>query len=331
MRAARISLIACVVCLGLSGCATTLLDDYDHQASLAYRIDNPDRDNLWDTSDTNGNGIIDEGETAGPVFDLAKLPREQSIFAASNIAPPLRTPATNFGSSTSSLSAYTYSSGNASFEGDNNEPGELRPYTETYGMQFSRTHLFKPKQRRDSSYATSEFEVAYGVRYLRLREYFGLETIDGLLGRTQLNTGYDNEVVGPQLAVDWNIELAGIGFQLGSNVMVGYNLATAEQFVSFGEDSVPSQPDLPLYFSLRPNSSTKKSNDISILPELHATASYELSRMMTFRFGYAAVYLTELRHPDEAIEFSLPNFGIRDSGTSDAWLDGLHASVEWRR
>ena len=71
--------------------------------------------------------------------------------------------------------------------------------------------------------------------------------------------------------------------------------------------------------------------EFSSVAELKASGKYQFNHAVAAQLGYTAIYFSRLRHADESIRWSLPNFGILDSATEHSWMDGLHASVEYRR
>ncbi len=382
------------------GCTSPLLESYDHQRSFSCRIDNPDRDSWWDTSDTNGNGVIDDGETAGPVFDFATLAgvfggNGATINSSFNVQPgtpprptqpafeedflaalvTFRTPPglldgigerVDTGTAESSVpvgrgliaadGVADDLNGNGTkllfddINGDGiHSAGEpfgfdfndlhtfnvsfdrvvAAPHTETYGVQFSRRHRFTAKQSETQEQPTY-FELSYGSRYMRLDEEFIAEATGSLLGRTRVDMRYDNTLIGPQLAIHWHQQRRGWSLDAGTTVMVGYNFAEASQFAIVGQDLIPGR--LNTSSTGRPSTfvSKRQHEELASIAELSAVATYPIIQYLNLQFGYRALYLSELRHAGESIDWSLPSLGILNRG-ANAWLEGLHASVEWRR
>ncbi len=353
------------------GCSSSLFDSYDHQRAFHCRIDNPDRDSWWDTSDTNGNGVVDEGETAGPVFDFATLAGDfrgnaalfdSSTTVQSSTPPRLSQPGfpeviTSVNGSYSGVSGILDSHSGTGYhfffvdtDGDGApDAGEpfgfdfndlyvfkvsfdrvvTAPHTETYGVQFSQRHRFTAKHSKTEE-QPSYFELSYGSRYMRLDEEFIVEATGGLLGKTQVDMRYDNTLIGPQVAVHWHQQRRGWSVEAGTTVMVGYNFAEASQFAIVGQDRLPGGVNSAAIG--RPNSfaSTREHEELASIAELSAVATYPIVQHLNLQFGYRALYLSELRHAGESIDWTLPSLGILNRG-ANAWLEGLHASVEWRR
>lgn len=383
----------------ISGCATPGLASIEHEKSVHCRIDNPDRDSWWDTSDANGNGVIDEGETAGPVFDFASLASNlgrngTSLFSSSpnrtRNLPRASQPANRNGFNAVQINFATPPGYLAGFETYRNVPDtsgfvlltsgdrisddlnrnstsrdsvvyadiesdsaisfiglgvdfdDLHtfnigfdqilsvPHTETYGMQISRTHRFtaKPSTPTDKPHY---LELAYGTRYLRLNEEFLFDGRGDLLGRTQIDMAYDNTLIGPQVAMNWNQQRRGWSLQGGTTLMLGYNFANASQSAIIGEDLAPGAINRNISTTPTTVVSRRQHEELASIAELTASASYPIYRNVNLQFGYRALYLSELRHAGESINWELPSLGILDRGNNSAWLEGLHASVEWRR
>lgn len=404
-RCALLVLVASAV-----GCASPLLSSYQHEKSVHCRVDNPDRDSLWDTSDENGNGVIDDNETVGPVFDFASLAgplsgedvsflpsssplaqrpqpsqpafREDFNNVPVNFGTPpgylrgLRDYSANLNNAPSSadidsgVAGISIASGGDgiidNLDGDslngfffllvdtnNDGTGDtvvaegadfddlhtfniafdrvvVAPHSETHGMQISRTHRFTKKAEQADS-PRNYFEFAYGARHLRLEESFFFGGAGSILGVTTIDMSYDNRLIGPQIGFNWQRQQGGWTLRGGSNLMLGYNFAKAHQRGILGESLAPGAINRPA--SARPNilTSAREHEELASIAELSAAASYQVLRNVAFQLGYRALYLSELRHAGESIDFSLPDLGILDQGDSNAWLEGLHASVEWRR
>ncbi|MEM8946361.1 MAG: hypothetical protein AAGD11_14410 [Planctomycetota bacterium] len=394
------------------GCATGVLDNYEHEHSYHCRIDNPDLDNLWDTSDENGNGLIDEGETAGPVFDFAALAGEfggddsitaitsSSINASTNSVPQSSPQTSTIGSwgvhvnfttpagylqgfgeyavgestetvpaeSVTYVSSVNLVSGNGvndDLDGDTSgvlfvlvdtdrdgipdtevvtdyDFDDLHtfnvsfnriladPHTESHGMQVVSRHRISAKQP-ELGKAAQALELSYGARYLRLTEYFAFEGSGGFLGETTVDMTYDNRLVGPQAAVHWHRNHRDWTVSAGSTLMLGYNFAEAYQLGVVGEALSPGLPNHSLRGTAHRFVAKREHEELASIAEISARASYPLRRDVKLNFGYRALYISDLRHAGESVDWSLPSFGILDNGSSGAWLEGLHASVEWRR
>lgn len=374
------SLAAQLVALALTvltnGCASTVLDSYHHEQSVQCRIDNPDRDNLWDTSDRNGNGLIDEGETIGPVFDFASLSQlsaeGSNLVAAGTTAPGVSRPRptqpafpdsgitglTVFtggdvifdnldGDSTSGLFFVT-----ADTDGDGTpdiivangvdfddlhtfniafDQVLAAPRTEAQGMQVSHQHRITSKAEVPNESSPQIFELSYGARYLRLEERFQFDATGGILGRTYMDMRYNNRLLGPQVSLDWRTNYAGWDFSVGSMLMLGYNFAEASQHATVGQPFAPGAINRPSSAEPDVIASARRHEEFASIAEVGASGSFALRRNMALTLGYRALYMSELRHAGESIDWNLPSFGILDGAGNDAWLEGLHASIEWRR
>lgn len=358
LRLTGIRVLASLLTIAFAnGCATAWLESYDHEQSVSFRIDNPDRDNLWDTSDTNGNGMIDEGEYAGPTFNFARLPRTsthssstegsaESINDSFNNLPPILEIPSNlhggFRDVTTSVSVVSLT-GVLPVDFDDVQvfnTGYSRisivPYTETFGMQLASTHNFRNKNNSANSLVNNlELECSYGVRYHHVHEAFTLNATSNYFGQTNFDTAYENELLGPQVAFNMKKEVFGLVLEAGSSLMLGYNLAEGKQLGSIGQVISPGSYITSIYDPLyvQPNvfASEQENDEFASMAEVHLTAVHELNSSTLVRVGYTSLYFSDLRYFDSNVDQSLPNFGLIDTLTKDTWVSGLHASIEWRR
>lgn len=393
-------LVTLMFILLASGCASSVLDSYHHEQSVQCRIDNPDRDNLWDTSDRNGNGLIDEGETIGPVFDFASLAGQYSGDEISVSSTPARRSNSRswWGATVSFITPPGYLAGIKGTQGqtvpqpitpgfqedlvggvsvagdgivdnldgdstsgfffilddiDGNGTLEIiadgvdfddlhtfniafdrvlaAPRTEAQGMHVSHQHRITSKAEVPEESSPQIFELSYGARYLRLEERFQFDATGGVLGRTYMDMRYNNRLLGPQVSLDWRTNYAGWDCRVGSMLMLGYNFAEASQHATVGQPFAPGAINRPSSAEPDVIASARRHEEFASIAEVGASGSYTLRRNMALTLGYRALYMSELRHAGESIDWNLPSFGILDSAGNDAWLEGLHASIEWRR
>jgi len=203
----------------------------------------------------------------------------------------------------------------------------VRNYTETQGIELMRTvdlsNRFKQKKDQHSSAS-----IAFGARYLRLRDEFYWEGRGGILGLTFANTEVQNSIIGPQIRGKWHTQRGRWGIDIDSRFVWGYNVQDQDQFGAIGQDLVPG--GVNSLATARPNAvrSGRQNENFSPLAELRAEASYNLTSSIAFRLGYTAMFLDNITRASQTQVWALPNLGLSKGGKQDIFINGVNVGFD---
>ena len=335
-----------------AGCAAPVLE-YEDQFTQA-RIDNPDGDNLWDQADRNGNGTIDEDETYSPTvaFQSSSATLDSRPQIPNNTPPTLSIPSVEFGSSSAVAGFSGFSTVNVAFDapvGSQNSSIALPPldfddlifFVPTFnemnlkslaqmrGVQVVRALRFSNhRENSGNPEVEHQFEISTGARYFRLKDDLSFNASGGFIGDVATNTSMDNACVGPQLGAKWYSRSDKWSIDATGDILVGYHNFDGQQLGQLGQELVPGALNRPFNSAPTYISNQQNYNQFSPLGEFDASASYQLSGLVTLRLGYNVFYAGNLRYAEESIQWTLPDMGISDVPGRDEFRKTVYANLE---
>ena len=200
----------------------------------------------------------------------------------------------------------------------------VRNFSETQGIELMKTHRLDNRHRM-AKHQNNVVEVGYGVRYLRLEDEFNVFGTGGVLGTSFWDTSVMNNLVGPQILLNWVNQQKRMRLDIGSRCMLAYNIQNLQQEVSLGEDLVPGEYNRPLYLGPTVANHGKQEEEFSPVIELRAQASYQITRALAARLGYTATFVDNIRRAAQQVKYELPNMGFRDDEvTQDIFINGVN-------
>jgi len=203
----------------------------------------------------------------------------------------------------------------------------VRNYTETQGIELMRTVDLSNrfKQKKDQRNSAS---IAFGARYLRLRDEFYWEGRGSILGLTYANTEVQNSIIGPQIRGKWHTQRGRWGIDIDGRFVWGYNVQDQDQFGAIGQDLVPG--GVNSLATARPNAvrSGRHNENFSPLAELRAEASYNLTSSIALRLGYTAMFLDNITRASQTQVWALPNLGLSKGGKQDIFINGVNVGFD---
>ena len=201
--------------------------------------------------------------------------------------------------------------------------------TKSDGIEIMRTHRLSNSHRMQKN-QNNEVEIGVGVRYLRLRDEFGVVGSGGVMGLSFWETRVDNNVVGPQVAANWTHRRQRVKVDLGGRFLFGYNIQNFDQDVSLGEDLIPGQHNRGLYFVPTVADHGKQENFFSPTAELRAQASYQLTGALALKLGYTAIFVDNISRSANQVRYELPRMGFRhdQAGRQEILINGANAGFE---
>ena len=118
--------------------------------------------------------------------------------------------------------------------------------TNTNGVEIMSTHQLT-NQNYMAKHQNNTVSVSYGARFLRLYDEFDVNALGSIIGDSFWDTSFTNNIVGPQVGVQWVNERQRWRIQTDARFMAGYNIANWNQLGLMGADSIPGALNQLLY------------------------------------------------------------------------------------
>ncbi len=204
---------------------------------------------------------------------------------------------------------------------------QVRNFTETQGIEIMKTYRL-PNKHRMAKHQNNNVVISYGARYLRLNDNFILNGEGGVLGTSSIDTLIENHIVGPQIAMSWQHQRGKFLWDFNGRCLFGYNVQNWGQTAALGEDLVPGQVNSPLFFGPTYSTHGRQDNDFSPVAEMRVQLSYQLTNALALKLGYNALLVDNIRRAAQQIDYTLPNVGLLDGGTSEIFINGVNFGFE---
>ncbi len=200
----------------------------------------------------------------------------------------------------------------------------VRNVTETQGVEIMRTHSLTNRHKMAKRQGNT-LDIAYGVRFLRLRDAFLFEGDGGILGRTFAETKSENQIVGPQIRAMWNRQRGRWNLGVDGRFLFGYNVQDLDQVGAIGENLIPGA--LNSLISGQPTAFAhgRQENNFSPVVELRADLSYQVTGAIAARLGYTGTFVDNITRASQMVRWALPDMGIREgSGNQEIYINGAN-------
>ena len=204
----------------------------------------------------------------------------------------------------------------------------VRNRTSLDGVELMRMHELSTRHKQQQG-RWDNIQFAYGVRLLSLKDDYFMQGLGSVVGRTTVSTEIENQVVGPQIALNWTRRDGKWNFLFSGRAMAGYNIVDVDQNGIFGEELVPGALNRPAIARTVTSVDGDRFNEFSPIAELRAEVHYRLAESITLRAGFTAKYVANVHRAGLSTAFRAPDFGIIDQ-TSDIFVNGLNFGVELR-
>jgi len=205
----------------------------------------------------------------------------------------------------------------------------VRSISRVDGVELMRTHTLSNRHWM-AKHQNQHLELGYGARLLRMKDTFIFDGVSDVLGRTFSETEADNQIVGPQVRLKWQMQQAKWNFSLDGRCLLGYNIGDLSQENGIGELLAPGALNRPLL--LQPTYSTygRQENTFSPVVEFRADVKYQLTRSMALQMGYTALFIDNISRASQLVEYNLPNMGLGQGGEQEVFINGLNFGIEMR-
>jgi len=199
----------------------------------------------------------------------------------------------------------------------------VRNNTQTRGVEVMKTHVLSNRHLQ-STRQGNRWELAYGVRFLRMTDDFLFRGDGDLLGLTQVNMSTENQIVGPQVRAKWSTQRGRWNASVDGRFVFGYNVQDLDQTGDIGQNLLPGGLNSLLHGQPTTFSYSRQANDFSPLVELRAETSYQISRAIALNLGYTAIFVDNITRASQVVEYSLPNMGILPAGQQELFINGVN-------
>ncbi len=212
----------------------------------------------------------------------------------------------------------------------------VRNITETQGVEIMRTHQISNRHQQVKQ-QRSQWEIGYGVRFLRLRDQFRFDGTSDLLGTAGFTTKAENQIVGPQIRAQWNTQRGKWNLGIDTRFLFGYNITDADQTGSIGLDDtggilgtvrnpglVPGGINRLISGQPTTFSYGRRNDEFSPTVELRADASYQITSAIALRLGYTATFVDNISRASQITRYYLPDMGLREGGKQDIFINGAN-------
>jgi len=220
----------------------------------------------------------------------------------------------------------------------------VRNTTETQGVEIMRTYQLDNRHQM-AKRQRSQWEIGYGVRFLRLRDQFMFDGTSDLLGAADFTTEVENQIVGPQIRARWNTQRGRWNLGIDTRFLFGYNITDADQTGSIGLDSNTGNVDadglqivtpglvpgaLNRLISAQPTTFSygRRDNEFSPTVELRVDSSYQVSSAIALRLGYTATFVDSISRASQITRYFLPDMGLREGGKQDIFINGVNIGFD---
>ncbi|MEN0110906.1 MAG: BBP7 family outer membrane beta-barrel protein, partial [Planctomycetota bacterium] len=204
----------------------------------------------------------------------------------------------------------------------------IRNTTEIDGVELMRTHQLSTRHKLEQG-RWDDLRLSYGVRFMSLDDEFFFQGLGSILGRTTVETNIENQIVGPQLGLQWIRRDGPWDFVVEGRGTLGYNIVDVDQYGIFGEEAIPGALNRSATARTTTSVDGASFNEFSPLGELRAQLRYRLAEAVTLQAGYTAKYVGKIHRGGISTAWNAPDFGIDDS-TSDIFINGFNIGVELR-
>jgi hypothetical protein len=210
----------------------------------------------------------------------------------------------------------------------------VRNSTSTDSVELMKTYVL-PNDHWFVTEQSGQIEVGAGVRFMRIRDEFGFTgTSDFLRGLAPtiagnaVNTDVDNQIVGPQIYARYTKQRHRTQFGIGSRFMFGYNVQDLDQNGVLGENLLPGGLNQPMLLQPTGFNYGRQDNDFSPVVELRADMSYSITRSLSAKLGYTAIFADNITRAASVTRWRLPDMGFNETGQQHIFVNGVDVGFE---
>lgn len=204
----------------------------------------------------------------------------------------------------------------------------VRNTTEMDGVELMRTHQLSTRHKLEQG-RWDNLRLSYGLRFLSVKDDFFFQGLGSILGRTTVETDVENQIIGPQLGLQWVRNDGPWSFIVEGRGTLGYNIVDVDQYGIFGEEAIPGALNRSATARTTTSVDGTQFEEFSPLGELRAMLRYRLADSVSLQAGYTGRYLGNVHRGGQATAWNAPDFGIHDH-KGEIFTNGLSFGVELR-
>lgn len=184
-------------------------------------------------------------------------------------------------------------------------------------------------------------EFFAGVRYMRFLESFDVLATGGILDESFWWTRAENDLVGPQVAMRYFLNRGPWTISADGRFMAAANFQNIRQRGSLASNLSPDGPpgnitraaaNQPLIMSPLTFTNEADLHEFSPVVELRLMVSRQISKALSLRLGWTALYIDNIARPTHMVEYRLPTMGIRrENNRQDLITNGFNIGLELNR
>jgi hypothetical protein len=175
----------------------------------------------------------------------------------------------------------------------------------------------------------NRLRLQWGARFLKLYDEFRVDAFGSILHDAFWDTSFTNQIVGPQVGLQWVNQRQRWRLQTDARFMFGYNIADWDQIGLMGFGMIPGALNQPLYGRPTAFSHGLSEQDFSPVGELRVQASYHLTSAFALKFGYTGSFVGNIKRAAPSVHYNLPDMGYVDAGGQDLLINGFDFGVEF--
>ena len=204
----------------------------------------------------------------------------------------------------------------------------VRNRTEIDGVELMRMHQLSTRHKLEQG-RWDNLRFSWGLRFVDLTDNFYFQGLGSILGRTTVETDVENQIIGPQLGLQWVRRDGPWSFVLEGRGTFGYNIVDVDQYGIFGEEAIPGALNRSATARTTTTVQGERFDEFSPIAEIRAQLQYRLAESISLQAGYTAKYIGNIHRGGLTTAWNAPDFGINDR-TSDIFVNGLNLGIELR-
>ena len=205
----------------------------------------------------------------------------------------------------------------------------VRNISKVDGVELMRTHTLSNRHWM-AKHQNQHLELGYGARLLRMEDTFVFDGFSDVLGRTFSETNAENQIVGPQIRLKWQMQKAKWNFSVDGRCLLGYNIGDLSQVNGIGEELAPGALNKPLLAQPTYSAYGRQENTFSPVVEFRADLKYQVTRSLALTAGYSAMFVDNISRSSQLVDYVLPDIGLLEGGQQDVFINGLNFGTELR-
>jgi hypothetical protein len=205
----------------------------------------------------------------------------------------------------------------------------VRNAATTNGVELMATHTLDNRHWMAKHKNYNRVELMYGVRYLRFRDNFVVNADGGVLGLSAWDTQIINNVVGPQLGLQWSQTRGRWSGQVNGRFTFGYNVSNWNQDGFIGEDLTPGRHNHPLYLRPFQFKYGRRDDEFSPIAEMRMDVAYNFTRSVALRAGWTGMYVGNIYRASTHVRYHIPNMGFLLGNPEHVIIHGINGGLEF--